>query len=45
MERLLELLKANARTPVESLARQLGEPAADVEARLLDYEKLGIFRG
>ncbi|NLF86282.1 MAG: Lrp/AsnC family transcriptional regulator [Lentisphaerae bacterium] len=45
MERLLELLKANARTPVESLARQLGEPAADVEARLRDYEKRGIIRG
>ena len=45
MERLLELLKANARTPVESLARQLGEPAADVEARLSDYEKRGIIRG
>jgi len=39
------LLKANARTPVESLARQLGEPAADVEARLRDYEKRGIIRG
>lgn len=45
MERLLELLKANARTPVESLARQLGEPAADVEARLRDYEKRGVIRG
>jgi len=45
MERLLDLLKANARTPVESLARQLGEPAADVEARLRDYEKRGIIRG
>jgi len=45
MERLLELLKTNARTPVESLARQLGEPAADVEARLRDYEKRGIIRG
>ena len=45
MERLLDLLKANARTPVESLARQLGEPAADVEARLRDYEKRGVIRG
>ena len=45
MERLLELLKTNARTPVESLARQLGEPAADVEARLRDYEKRGVIRG
>ena len=45
MERLLELLKANARTPVESLAKQLGEREADVEARLSDYEKRGIIRG
>jgi len=45
MDRLLQLLKANARTPVESLAKQLGEPAADVEARLRDYEKRGIIRG
>ena len=45
MERLLQLLKANARTPTESLAKQLGEPAADVEARLRDYEARGIIRG
>ena len=45
MDRLLQLLKANARTTAEGLAQQLGEPAADVEARLRDYEKRGIIRG
>ena len=45
MERLLQLLKANARTPAASLAQQLGEPAADVEARMRDYEARGIIRG
>ena len=45
MDRLLQLLKANARTTVESLAQQLGEPAADVAARMRDYEKRGVIRG
>ena len=45
MDRLLELLKTNARTSIETLAKQLGEPEADVEARLRDYEMRGIIRG
>ena len=45
MDRLLQLLKANARTTVESLAQQLGEPAADVAARMRDYEQRGVIRG
>jgi DNA-binding Lrp family transcriptional regulator len=45
MDRLLELLKANARTPVESLAQQLGEAPAAVETRIRDYEKRGVIRG
>ena len=45
MDRLLELLRADARTPLESLAKQLGEPAAAVAARVADYEKRGVIRG
>ncbi|MGI6100679.1 MAG: Lrp/AsnC family transcriptional regulator [Kiritimatiellia bacterium] len=45
MDRLLELLKTNARTSIETLAKQLGEPEADVAARLRDYEARGVIRG
>ncbi len=45
MDRLLELLKANARAPLDSLAQQLGETTAAVEARVADYEKRGVIRG
>ena len=45
MDRLLQLLKANARTTAENLAQQLGEPAADVAARMRDYEARGVIRG
>lgn len=45
MDRLLELLRADARTPLESLAKQLGEPIAAVAARVADYEKRGVIRG
>ncbi len=45
MDRLLQLLRANARTTAENLAQQLGEPAADVAARMRDYEARGVIRG
>ena len=45
MDRLLQLLKAKARTTAENLAQQLGEPAADVAARMRDYEARGVIRG
>lgn len=45
MDRLLELLKANARAPLDSLAQQLGESPEAVAARVADYEKRGVIRG
>ena len=43
MDRLLELLKTNARTSIETLAKQLGA-GADVEALLRDYECADFIR-
>jgi DNA-binding Lrp family transcriptional regulator len=45
MDRLLELLKTNARAPLDSLAQQLGESPEAVAARVADYEKRGVIRG
>ncbi|NLF22418.1 MAG: Lrp/AsnC family transcriptional regulator [Lentisphaerae bacterium] len=45
MDRLLELMKANARLPLEALAQQLGETPASVAARIADYEARGVIRG
>ncbi|MDD5705378.1 MAG: Lrp/AsnC family transcriptional regulator [Kiritimatiellae bacterium] len=45
MDRLIDLLRANARESVENLARMLGEPTEAVRARLKDYEARGVIRG
>ncbi len=45
MDALLKLLQANALESHENLARMLGVPAADVAARIRDYEKRGVIRG
>lgn len=44
MERLLEILKSDARISLEALAEQLGEDVACVAERIDDYEKRGVIR-
>jgi DNA-binding Lrp family transcriptional regulator len=45
MDELLKLLQANARQSREDIARMLGLSAAEVDARMADYEKRGVIRG
>ncbi len=45
MDELLKLLQTNALESPENLARMLGLPAAEVSARIADYEKRGVIRG
>ena len=45
MDELLKLLQANARQSREDIARMLGLSAAEVDARIADYEKRGVIRG
>ena len=45
MDELLKLLQANALESRDNLARMLGVPVADVNARIADYEKRGVIRG
>ena len=45
MDELLKLLKKNALETPENLAKMLGLSAADVRAKILDYEQRGIIRG
>lgn len=45
MDELLKLLQANALESRENLARMLGVPLADINARIADYEKRGVIRG
>lgn len=45
MDELLKLLRANALESRENLARMLGVPLADINARIADYEKRGVIRG
>jgi len=45
MDELLTILQNNALEPRESIARMLGLSAADVDARIADYEKRGVIRG
>ncbi|MGB5345488.1 MAG: Lrp/AsnC family transcriptional regulator, partial [Woeseia sp.] len=44
-QRLLSLLRSNARTPVVELARQLGISRATVQNRLRRLERDGVIRG
>ena len=45
MDELLKLLQSNALESRDNLARMLGVPVADVNARIADYEKRGVIRG
>ncbi len=45
MDELLSLLKKNARTSVEDIARMLGTTTADVITRMEEYERNGTIRG
>lgn len=45
MDRLLELLREDARRPVEKLADMLGETVEAVAKKIDDYEKAGVIRG
>jgi DNA-binding Lrp family transcriptional regulator len=45
MEPLLKLLKSNAETPVEDLAKELNVTEAEVKKRIAMYEKEGVILG
>ncbi len=45
MDELLKVLQTNALESRENLARMLGVPIADVNARIAEYEKRGVIRG
>ena len=45
MDELLKILQTNALESRENLARMLGVPVADINARIADYEKRGGIRG
>ncbi len=45
MDELLKILQSNALESPENIARMLGLPAAEVAARIADYEKRGVIRG
>ena len=45
MDELLTILQTNALESRENIARMLGIPAAEVKARIEDYEKKGVIRG
>lgn len=45
MDELLNILKTNARTSVEDIAKMIRATPADVAARIAEYEKAGTIRG
>jgi DNA-binding Lrp family transcriptional regulator len=45
MDELLNILQTNALESRENIARMLGVSAAEVAARIADYEKRGVIRG
>src|ERR1041385_5509865 len=45
MNELLDILQTNALESRENIARMLGIPLAEVNARIADYEKRGVIRG
>jgi len=45
MEELLKLLKTNAHTPLEDLAKELNLSEAEVSKRIVNYEKEGVILG
>ncbi len=45
MDELLKILQTNALEARENIAKMLGVPVAEVNARIADYEKRGVIRG
>jgi DNA-binding Lrp family transcriptional regulator len=45
MDELLKILQSNALEKREDIARMLGVPAAQVNARIAEYERQGVIRG
>jgi len=45
MDELLKILQSNALESRENIGRMLGVPAAEVNARIAEYEKRGVIRG
>ena len=45
MDELLQILQTNALESREGIGRMLGVAAAEVEARIREYEKSGVIRG
>src|SRR6267154_5492275 len=45
MDELLEILQSNALESRENIAKMLGVPATEINARIADYEKNGVIRG
>jgi DNA-binding Lrp family transcriptional regulator len=45
MDELLDIVQNNALESRETIARMLGIPVAEVNARIADYEKRGVIRG
>lgn len=45
MDELLKILESNALESPESIAQMLGTTAAEIRARIADYEKRGVIRG
>ena len=45
MDELLKILQTNALESHENIGRMLGLPAAEVGARIAEYEKSGVIRG
>jgi DNA-binding Lrp family transcriptional regulator len=45
MDELLEILQSNALESRENIAKMLGVPAAEVNARIAEFEKSGVIRG
>ena len=45
MDELLNILKKNARTSVEDIAKMIRATPAEIAARIADYEKAGTIRG
>lgn len=45
MDELLKILLSNALESRDNIARMLGVPASEVEARIAEYEKQGVIRG
>ena len=45
MDQVLDILRHNARTSIEDIAKMTGMPAEEVAGRIEDYERQGVIRG